>query len=188
MIRTHASERVLCVMPALPGPRVLASNVCCNLAPGAGSSKASTATTDNRIAATDEAKVTTGGSQLVESGAIGVGSGGKFTEGPSLEGASAGRDIKLGSTDVTGDVTITTADSDILKSALDNITALAAQQSGSLEQFVTQSERGRSQDLNIVLDQLKGSSAGAFPTWAIWLIGGGAVAVLLYAFRKRIFS
>lgn len=129
--------------------------VTCHNAFGGGSSKSTTSSDDSRVAATEDAKVLREGSQLTESGAIGVGPGAKFQEAGAadLEGSSGSR---VGTTEVTGgsEVTVTTADPDVLKTALQEIGDLSRSQTSQFSAFARETSAQNTDQLKTVLSEL----------------------------------
>jgi len=124
-------------------------------------------------------------------GSLAVGAGGKFQESGAVDltGAQIG---KLGSRDVTagGDVSITTADPDVLKTALDRYAELSAGFGSSLNSFVSQASEDQDKKVASLLAAVeKGKESedtGAQSRKIFLYIVAGVVALLaLIAWFKR---
>ena len=89
-------------------------------------------------------------------GSLAVGAGGKFQESGAVDltGAQVG---KLGSTELTagGDVNVTTADPEVLKTALDRYAQLSAGFGSSLNSFVSQASEDQDKKVASLLSAIE---------------------------------
>lgn len=157
----------------------VAAALACHNAFGGGSSKQSTKTQQQQVAASE--------------GSLAVGAGGKFTEAGATDLSNAsnvGNTSNSGNLSNTGSITVTSADADVLNKALDSIAGLSAGFGSSLNQFVSQTQSDQDKKVATLLsavDAAKQAQGSSFDVQKVFLyVAGGLVVVLVvFALRKK---
>lgn len=150
-------------------PKILPALHCEN-AFGGGSSKESTSQTNQQVAASEGSLAVGAGSKYQESGSVDLAGASNLQLAPSLK------------TEGGGNITITTADANILSQALDSISQLSAGYGSSLNQFITANEQQKQSDVTQALDAIsagKESADTAAQNRKIFLYLAGGLAALI---------